>query len=433
MTNEHNSTSRFVHKIQLADPFGEDIDLADTVESQADDLNIDPAEDQSNQGTLDSESASGDKPIIKDPSGALNLEGNLNNLGDGEPEGDEGKTIETKESDDDLGTPSFEMASVLKSKGLWSDDFELKKDLSPAQLVQEILDRAEKVAENKATEQNKFLIEELDRVTNAKADELGFSEDQKRLTEMSLLGYSPETITGVGRLKSFAKVQVSNPLEGEDGTVLSEEDLISNQRYMVDAYLRYTAQQLSEEDREKLIKAKESNGELASEADKYQKFFAQEGVKIDNQIQQEKRNRILQAEQAEKAHRKSVKETLEGKTDLRGYPIKVKPEEIISGIFDKTEKYTYKDANGVERTVAVSKYAKKMQELQNNPVNAALLALLVLNDFDLSPFEKIGEKKATENFDDALNRLDKSMTAKGQEMRVVERKKDPNRFDKYVM
>lgn len=173
-------------------------------------------------------------------------------------------------------------------------------------------------------------------------------------------------------------------------------DSPSNQKMVVEKYLRMINPKVSDEEIFEQIEYLEEKEKLAEKSELFKRTLVEEQKREMQRIANEQQARITAQKEAEKARFLAIKETVTkaiAEKEINGIPLSVKDSSsLLSYISDKA----YTLSNGGH----ITEFDKDLFELKKDPVKLVALAKLVKEGLNIKPIEnKVKDKAGKEIFD----------------------------------
>lgn len=294
------------------------------------------------------------------------------------------------------GNVWYQLAGALKDLKFFNDSHEFDESIEPEVFV----DLLEKRSAERATQLSQDYAEELERVKQAKAEELGFTPENRRYLEYLLAGNDPAEITYAGQLKRLSQI----PLEANEEKGLTKEAVDQNMKDLARAYFSYKG--VDEDLIDSNIEALEAKGKLEEYSKKFSDFFKKEVQKVDDEIANSAAQERQRREKLEMEEKKSLQKVFVDNTTLNNYPIdKDLYDRTVKALYEKTETVEVPDGKGGTTKQHTTLMKKKMHEMSKDPVKRALMTILILNDFDFTPVMQKGGQVKNEELKNVLSRV----------------------------
>jgi len=248
---------------------------------------------------------------------------------------------------------------------------EIKKDMSPKELLDSLQTNLDKIIENKTQE-----IEER-------------YEGAASYLSLLIKGANVQNVEYGLKLRQIGDIQL------DDDT--SEEDL----EYIVnEGFLQQGID--DDEERKDMIEALKDKGKLYDRADKtIERFKNLEATYIENltkkKVEEERLRKIQQIET-----KKSI-QTIVDKGVVKGLPIKDK-KKLLDSIYNLTESVESVDPSGKKTINKVSLYQLKQEQFNRDIEQQVAFAQLLLDGFDFTEVAKIAKKSVNEEIIRALDK-----------------------------
>lgn len=301
---------------------------------------------------------------------------------DDEPKVTKSKKTNTKdtEGEDDEEYSDYSdislLALALKEEQPELVSFDIKKDMTPKELVTGLKTTIEKIT----TEQLQYLEDKY--------------EDAAQYINYLIQNGDPEVVKQGMRLKEIADIELTDDVEESDLEEIVNAGLL--QKGINDP-----------EEREALIETFKDKGKLFDKAqDTIDAFKRIEKNYIDNALAQQRAERDRQ--QREYAEfRKKMEDTI-NKGIVKGLPIKDK-KKLYNAIFTPTETVTRINEDGKKVTVKDTLYRIKFEEYNNDVEQQVAFAQLLIDGFDFAKLVEVAKKSVNE---DILKVLDNRSSSK---------------------
>lgn len=291
------------------------------------------------------------------------------------------KKKESKEDDDEDNDYSDYSDISLVALALKEEEpdlvsFDIKKNMTPKELVSSLKGSIEKIA----NEQLQYLEDKY--------------EDAAQYINYLIQNGDPEVVKQGMRLKEIADIELTDDVEETDLEEIVNAGLL--QKGINDP-----------EEREALIETFKDKGKLFDKAQDTINIFKQlEKNYIDNALAQQKAERDRQ--QREYAEfRKKMEDTI-NKGIVKGLPIKDK-KKLYNAIFTPTETVTRYTDDGKKVTVKDTLYRIKFEEYNNDVEQQVAFAQLLIDGFDFTKLVEVAKKSVNE---DILKVLDNRSNSK---------------------
>jgi len=291
------------------------------------------------------------------------------------------KKKESKEEDDEDSDYSDYSDISLVALALKEEEpdlvsFDIKKNMTPKELVSSLKGSIEKIA----NEQLQYLEDKY--------------EDAAQYINYLIQNGDPEVVKQGMRLKEIADIELTDDIEETDLEDIVNAGLL--QKGINDP-----------EEREALIETFKDKGKLFDKAQDTINVFKQlEKNYIDNALAQQKAERDRQ--QREYAEfRKRMEDTI-NKGIVKGLPIKDK-KKLYNAIFTPTETVTRYTDDGKKVTVKDTLYRIKFEEYNNDVEQQVAFAQLLIDGFDFTKLVEVAKKSVNE---DILKVLDNRSNSK---------------------
>lgn len=293
------------------------------------------------------------------------------------------KNKSSKDNDEEDSDEDYEdysdislVALALKEEDPDLIPFDIKKDMSPKELVGTLKQTIQKVT----TEQLQYLEEKY--------------EDAAQYINYLIQNGDPEVVKQGMKLREIADIELSDDVDDRDLEEIVDAGLI--QKGINDP-----------EEREALIETFKDKGKLYDKAqDTISMFKKIEKNYIDNALAQQRAEQ--QRQQREYAEfRKRMEDTI-NKGIVKGLPIKDK-KKLYNAIFTPTETVTRYTDDGKKVTVKDTLYRIKFEEYNNDVEQQVAFAQLLIDGFDFTKLVEVAKKSVNE---DILKVLDNRTNTK---------------------
>lgn len=299
-----------------------------------------------------------------------------------EDESSKSKNKVTKDSEDESEDDYDDYSDIsLVALALKEEDpdlipFDIKKDMSPKELISTLKQTIQKVTHD----QLQYLEDKY--------------EDAAQYINYLIQNGNPEVVKQGMKLKEIADIELDEEVEEDDLISIVDTGLI--QKGITDP-----------EEREALIEKFKDKGKLYDKAEETINIFKQiEKNYIENALAQQRAERDRQ-QRAYAEFRKRMEDTI-NKGIVKGLPIKDK-RKLYNAIFTPTETVTRYTDDGKKITVKDTLYRIKFEEYNNDVEQQVAFAQLLIDGFDFTKLVEVAKKSVNE---DILKVLDNRTNTK---------------------
>lgn len=315
-------------------------------------------------------------------------DGDIDNI---EPKTKKAKPEVEENNDEDINEDQYKDHSSVSLLALALKDInpdliegDVKKDLTPKELLESLQTNINKIVDTKTQE-----IEER-------------YEGAANYLSLLIKGVDSQTIEYGLKLRQIGDIQL------DDNT--SEEDL----EYIVNQGLIQKGID-DDEERKDMIETLKDKGKLYDRADKTVEAFKKLESEYVQRVMDSRKEHDRQMKAAELETKKRIQAIVE-KGSAKGLPIRDK-KKLLNSIFNATETIEQIDPSGKKVLSKVSLYDVKQKEFQSDIEQQVAFVQLLLDGFDFTELVKVAKKSVNEDIIAALDKKDTSTRSKSRDIR----------------